>query len=344
MTSTHNHLAKLIAIGWRADAPWPELPDGNILARVIAQHRNGYRVHDGCEEFNAQPAPHFLKRKFNPSLRPAVGDFVSLATSKPPLITVVMPRRSVLSRASAGERYERQLIATNIDHVMVLMGLDGDFNPRRIERYLLLIRESSARPVIILSKMDLFKKEQCEEALTSIRTVLPAEIPVHLVNAKDSASLAVLKQYLEAGNSAVLVGSSGAGKSTLTNSLLGKELQSTNAVRKNDSRGRHTTTHRSLIQLPSGGCLIDTPGMRELKLTGEEDLSAASFADIEELISQCRFGDCRHNSEPDCAVRAAIDAGTLDLGRWDNYKKLSGELAVANDSRAAQLKRKLARR
>jgi ribosome biogenesis GTPase len=171
-------------------------------------------------------------------------------------------------------------------------------------------------------------------------TAAISDVETHAINAKDPASVAPLLAHLQAGDTAVLVGSSGAGKSTLTNTLLGVERQATNVVRDHDSRGRHTTTHRALIQLPSGGCLIDTPGMREIKLTGDETLSGASFADIEELALQCRFGDCTHGNEPGCAVRAALESGALDAERWQAYLKLRDELSAASDALEAQLKRK----
>ncbi len=331
---------RLRAIGWRADAAPIALPEDHRLARVIAQHRNGYRLHDGESEFGAQPAPRFLRRKAAPEERPAVGDFVLVTAASPPSIEQVLPRRTVLSRIAAGERHIRQVIASNIDTVFVLMGLDGDFNPRRIERYLVLIQGSGASPVVVLTKLDKVDSATSAQALAQLREALPAEVELHAINAKDRASVAPVLAHLGPGDTAVLVGSSGAGKSTLTNTLLGVERQATATVRDNDSRGRHTTTHRALIQLPGGGCLIDTPGMRELKLTGDEDLGAASFADIEALAIQCRFGDCGHSNEPDCAVLAALESGVLDSERWQAYLKLRGELSAAADALEAQLKRK----
>ncbi|MEP6483953.1 MAG: ribosome small subunit-dependent GTPase A [Rudaea sp.] len=321
-------------IGWR-DA----VPQGARLARVIAQHRNGYVVHDGRDEFRVQPAPRFLRRGADPSQRPAVGDFVALSSADPPIIDDILPRRTVLARAAAGERHVRQVIAANIDTVFVVMGLDGDFNPRRVERYLALIQDSGARAIIVLTKSDAIESDIVAARTAELAASLPATLMV-TVNAKDAQSIKPLLAYLQLGDSAVLVGSSGAGKSTLTNTLLGTERQSTNAVREHDSRGRHTTTHRSLIQLPGGACLIDTPGMRELKLTGDEDIAAASFADIEALAMQCRFGDCGHGNEPGCAVRAALESGALDVDHWLSYQKLRGELSAASDTLEAQLKRK----
>jgi ribosome biogenesis GTPase len=241
----------------------------------------------------------------------------------------------VLSRAAAGERYERQLIATNIDYVLVLTGLDNDFNPARIERYLSLIEDSGAQPVVLLSKLDLHA--DADERLAALRERLPEGTPIHPINGKDPASAALLARYLQPGDSAVLVGSSGAGKSTLTNTLLGSERMAIGEVRAHDSRGRHTTTHRALLMLPSGGCLIDTPGMRELKLTGEENLDL--FADIEALAESCRFADCGHGSEPGCAVQAALDSGELAAERWRNYLKLRDE----REEQAATLEARLRR-
>ncbi|WP_049622209.1 ribosome small subunit-dependent GTPase A [Frateuria defendens] len=325
-------IQRLRRIGWRGDA----LPAaGRQLARVVAQHRAGYELHDGEKLFNAQPAGHFLKRGLDPAERPAVGDFVEVEPGRPPHILQILPRRTVLSRAAAGERYQRQLIAANIDYVLVLTGLDGDFNPARIERYLSLVEDSAARPVVLLSKPDLH--EDAVSRIAELRGRLPAGTPIHAINGKDPASVAVLAPYLKPGDSAVLVGSSGAGKSTLTNTLLGVDKMATSAVREHDSRGRHTTTHRALLALPSGGCLIDTPGMRELKLTGEENLDL--FADIEELAAQCRFADCGHGGEPGCAVQAALASGALAPERWRNYLKLRDEREEQASMLEARLRR-----
>lgn len=325
-------IERLRRIGWRGES----LPQSGLqLARVVVQHRAGYELHDGERLFGAQPAGHFLKRGIDPSERPSVGDFVEVEAGTPPHIVRVLPRRSVLSRAAAGERYERQVIATNIDYVLVLTGLDGDFNPARIERYLSLIEDSGAQPVVLLSKLDLV--DDADARIADLRARLPDITPIHPINGKDVASAALLADYLKTGDSAVLVGSSGAGKSTLTNTLLGSERMATQTVRDHDSRGRHTTTHRALLQLPTGGCLIDTPGMRELKLTGDETLDL--FADIEALAEQCRFADCGHGSEPGCAVQQALDNGDLAHERWRNYLKLRDE----REDQAATLEARLRR-
>ncbi len=329
----------LTRIGWRGELPATGDDTSSLtIARVIAQHRAGYELHDGLHAFNAQPAPRFLKPDIDPTERPAVGDFVQIATGKTPIIEKVLPRRSVLARAAAGERHQRQLIATNVDCVMVITGLDGDFNPARIDRYLMLVEGSGASSVVILTKAD--QSDDIQAAIDAMRIHVPAQTEIHAINAKSPESIAPLLRHLGPGTTTVLVGSSGVGKSTLTNTLLGETRQATKAVRENDSRGRHTTTYRALIQLPTGGCLIDTPGMREIKLTGEEKLDGDQFGDIDELAQGCRFGDCSHQSEPGCAVRAALADGHLDAGRWQNYLKLRDELAIAAENLEVQMRRK----
>ncbi len=326
----------LARIGWRGEPLPHDAPPGQALARVAAQHRAGYELHDGTTLFNAQPAPRFLRRDIDASARPAVGDFVLYQPGSPPVIERILPRRTELRRAAAGESHQRQVIAANVDRVFVLNGLDGDFNPARIERYLLLVQSSGAEPVLVLTKADTVDGEA---ALAQLRARVPG-VPMFAVNAKSTESIAPLQAFLGPGMTAVLVGSSGVGKSTLTNTLLGETRQATAAVRGHDSRGRHTTTHRALLPLPGGACLIDTPGMRELKLTGEEELDEGQFADIDELARSCRFGDCNHAGEPGCAVRAALAEGTLDAERWRNYLKLRDELAAAAETLEAQLRRK----
>jgi ribosome biogenesis GTPase len=237
----------------------------------------------------------------------------------------VLPRRGVFERAAAGEKYQRQIIATNIDVVCVLTGLDGDFNPARIERYLALVEGSGARAVVVLTKRDLADDAEADAAIDALRKRLPGDTPIVAINGKDAASAAELRAHFAPTATVVLVGSSGAGKSTLINTLLGEDRMATAATRTGDDRGRHTTTHRALLPLPGGACLIDTPGMRELKLTGDEELEL--FDDIDALTEQCRFADCGHGNEPGCAVREALEAGELDHERWRHYLKLRDQRA-----------------
>ncbi|WP_199742112.1 ribosome small subunit-dependent GTPase A [Vulcaniibacterium tengchongense] len=333
-------------IGWPgpADGGAPALPGwAEALAahpqaqpaRVVEQHRNGYVVADGPEHgFAAESLPEWQRPRFPAERRAGVGDWVLVEGRR---IVALLPRYSAIKRGAAGEHYKQQLIAANVDTVFVVCGLDADFNPRRIERYLLLVRGGGVEPVVVLTKADLAAEADAEAnalaALLELAEPAAQGVPVRAVNAKDRASVAALDPWLQPGRTAVLVGSSGAGKSTLTNTLLGVERMKTGEVRERDSRGRHTTTYRALLPLPSGACLIDTPGMRELKPTGEEDV-AESFADIEALAEQCRFRDCAHLREPGCAVRAAIESGRLDPQRYAHYLKLRDEVAGAADKLA----------
>lgn len=317
-------------------------------ARVIEQHRSGYVVAEAPgHALTVESPPEWMRRRFPPQDRAAVGDWVLIEDAMPrPRIVALLPRRSTIKRAAAGEHYQQQLIAANIDTVFVVCGLDADFNPRRIERYLLLIRgggggtgPDAPEAVVVLTKADKDGSD-ADASLAALAELAAQGIVAVAVNAKDRDSVATLDRWLGPGRTAVLVGSSGAGKSTLTNTLLGIEKMKTSEVRESDARGRHTTTYRTLIPLPSGACLIDTPGMRELKPTGEEDLADGGFADIEALAADCKFRDCQHAKEPGCAVRTAIQAGTLDAARFANYLKLRDEVAGAANQLATRLAQK----
>lgn len=327
MTLAPDAFDRLRAIGWPDTPELREAAGGDRIARVIGQHRSGYDVAEFAGDLRrVQPPAPWTRPRGDPADRAAVGDWVALDREGKNILRL-LPRHALLKRAAAGEHYKQQLIAANIDHVLVVVGLDGDFNPRRIERYLLIVQASGAAPVLVLTKAD--QCDMLEDVIEVLHNERLTGIPVHAVNAKDRESVAVLHPYLGPGKSAVLVGSSGAGKSTLSNTLLGIEKMKTNAVRENDQRGRHTTTHRVLIPLPQGGCLIDTPGMRELKLSGDEDLADGGFDDIEALAGNCRFSDCGHSNEPGCAVRAAIESGELDEVRYNSYCKLRDERDAA---------------
>jgi ribosome biogenesis GTPase len=333
-------LQHLQAIGWPDDAParaaLESLPEGR-LARISAQHRSGYIVATAADrEFSAQSLAAWMRPRFPPEERGVVGDWVLLEPVADQIVAL-LPRRTLLKRGAAGESYKQQPIAANVDTVLVVSGLDMDFNPRRLERYLMLVRASGAEAVLVLTKDDLHPGT---DAVALLAGIVAQGVAIHRVNAKDPLSVSALYPYLGPGHTAVLIGSSGAGKSTLTNTLLGRQKIKTAAVREHDSRGRHTTTHRALVPLPQGGCLIDSPGMRELKPTGEESLEEGGFDDIEALMSQCRFSDCSHGNEPGCVVRAALETGALDSARYANYRKLVGEIATAAQSLAAQQSRK----
>jgi ribosome biogenesis GTPase len=267
MTHTTDYRA-LQTMGW----PWagaPELPAWQALfdqhpqarpGRVIEQHRTGYVVADAPDAAIRTESPAEWQRPRFPSHeRAAVGDWVLLEGIR---IVALLPRRTAIKRGAAGEHYHQQVIAANIDTVFIVCGLDADFNPRRIERYLLLVGGGGAQPVVVLTKAD--QTEYSDDALAVLEELAAQDIPLLAINGKDPASAAALLPWLGAGRTVVLVGSSGAGKSTLTNTLLGEERMKTADVRVNDSRGRHTATHRALIPLPAGACLFDTPGLGEL--------------------------------------------------------------------------------
>jgi ribosome biogenesis GTPase / thiamine phosphate phosphatase len=300
---------------------------GQQLARILEQHRAGFVIDDGDGPRKAKAHPRLKHTGGETEARPGVGDWVwfsELPGEKMALLESILPRFSALRRGAAGERYATQIIAANIDIVIVLMGLDRDFNPRRVERYLLLVRACGAKPIVALSKVDKIPASDAADAMAVIQDLDP-NLLVLTINGKDPASVTVISQQVKRGQTAVLVGSSGAGKSTLTNTLAGRDINATGSVRESDGRGRHTTVHRSLIRLPDGGLIIDTPGLRELKLTGMEAEVVEVFHDIEELSARCKFRDCKHAAEPGCAVVAAIESGELGEGRWQSFQKLTGE-------------------
>lgn len=326
----------LIAIGWPADIALPALLPAERVARIIEQHRNGFVAHDGDTAQRAEAPRGLVPDENGEPVRPGVGDWVVVEAGTPLTLKQRLPRRNVLRRAAAGEALKEQVLAANLDLAIVVMGLDGDFSPRRLERYLTLIGSAGIPALVVLSKAD-----RCDDVVDRHAAIreLAGVTPVLAINCKDAGDVAPVTARLGPGRTAVLLGSSGAGKSTLTNTLMGEVRQKTGHVRQHDSRGRHTTTVRSLLKLPDGGCLIDSPGMRELKLTGDENLEQERFADIDALAARCRFNDCRHDGEPGCAVHAAIEAGELDPDRLDHYRKLAGERDAASAQRAAQARK-----
>ena len=324
---------------------------GLAPARVCAEHRERYRIVSAEGEQWAEVSGKLRHGVRTRADYPAVGDWTAVAASTsdgPAVIHAVLPRRSRIVRKAVragGPKYgegrtEEQVLAANVDTVFLVTGLDQDFNLRRLERYLPMAWDSGADPVILLNKADLCDDPQ--QALNATRDIAPG-VPVYPISAATGESLAVLETFLEPGRTAVLLGSSGVGKTTLINALLGEERLATREVREYDSRGRHTTTHRHLLNLPGGGLIIDTPGLREVRLWESEDGLERTFGDVEELIEQCRFRNCSHQSEPGCAVQAALADGNLDPGRWRNYLKQQKELEhlrLRQDKRAARAAQK----
>jgi len=298
-----------------------------VPARVALEHTHIYRVMSEAGESLARVSGRLRHRAATRADFPAVGDWVVLEPSRgsgDARIVAVLPRHSRFSRRAAGDPTEEQVVAANVDTVFLVTGLDGDFNLRRIERYLLVASESGASSVIVLNKADV--PADAAAMAAEVRGVAGA-VPVHVVSCHVAGDVNVLKQYLGPGQTAALLGSSGVGKSTIVNRLVGHDLLATREVREWDDRGRHTSTARQLIMLPESGVLIDTPGMRELQLWDAVETMGGTFTDVERIANGCRFRDCRHRQEPGCAVRAAIEGGELALGRLESYHKLQDEQA-----------------
>jgi len=266
-----------------------------------------------------------------------VGDFVFLQynDSGPSLIVRLLPRRSMFSRAdfsghAAGyaKTVLEQVVAANFDFVFITTSLNKDFKISRIARYLTQARQSGGMPVIILTKADL--AIDAEASVSAVRKAAPG-VPVHAVSVRTGVGLNALDDYLLPGKTVVFLGMSGVGKSSLLNCLMEQDVMTVKDIREDDSRGRHTTTHRQLFLLPSGAMVIDTPGMRELGLFGAEDAISAGYADVEELFTDCRFSDCNHETEPGCAVLAALADGSLARERWEQYRAQKQENKFADD-------------
>ncbi len=338
---------QLTSIGWnsRRDLEFQSHAQAGLSpARVISAHRDLSIILSEAGELSAEVSGRFRLQAALLSDFPVTGDWVA-ASLRPQegkaTVHAVLPRSSAFTRKAAGERTQEQVIAANIDTVVIVMGLDGDFNLKRLDRYLTLAWGSGAVPIVVLNKADLCEDPSGRKVEVE-STAIGATVLV--TAAEPGQGLEELGARLQPGTTAALLGSSGVGKSTILNRLLGEHRMSTAAVREDDSRGRHTTTHRELVVLPSGALVIDNPGMREVALWGDEDGLESSFSDVEELARGCRFSDCRHDGEPGCAVRLAIDEGSLDPDRFESWRKLQRELRFlarrADESlRRAQIQR-----
>jgi len=320
----------ILCWGWNDhfEAVWKETERADTVpARVVAQGRGLWRVVGDFGECPAEAAGKLRLAAEQGAEWPAVGDWVAVelrGQGTGAQIHEVLPRRSRFVRKMAGKKFAEQVIAANVDVALIVSGFDGDFNPRRVERYLTQCWESGAKPVIVLNKADVCKSRQ--EKIEQMERIAMG-VSVCAVSAKTGQGFDELEKHLAPGQTVVLLGSSGVGKSTIVNRLLGRAIQEVQEVRESDSRGRHTTTARELFALPGGALLIDTPGLRELQLWDADEGISQTFADIESLAESCRFGNCRHGREPGCAVRSAIDAGVLDIARLENWRKLQRELA-----------------
>jgi len=318
---------QLSALGWTdrlSSAFEPFRARGLVPARIAVEHRSRYVLYTETGEHDAVLAGKLRLETDTTASHPVVGDWVAAAlpaSDGPAVIHAVLPRATRFARRAPLRDDVEQVLAANIDRVFIVVAADRDTNARRVERYLAMAWEGGAQPVIVLSKTDL---EGADDRRREIEAV-SLGVPVIAVSNVTGEGVDGVRALLEEGTTVALLGSSGVGKSSLVNSLLGREQLRTGATR-DDGKGRHTTTHRELVPIPTGGLLLDTPGMRELGLWDASEGTREVFADIAALSEQCRFGDCRHDTEPGCAVLEAVATGAISLERLESWRKLEAEL------------------